>query len=67
MGLSAVSESILGKPLNSARRTSDWARRPLSDAQLQHAAVSAFAAMQACTVMLENVSSRAEITQLLDM
>jgi len=35
VGLSALTEELLGKPLDKSSQVSDWARRPLTEAQLR--------------------------------
>ena len=41
LSLTAMAESVLGKPLNKALQTSDWGARPLSPQQLLYASLDA--------------------------
>uniref|UniRef100_H3GUX1 3'-5' exonuclease domain-containing protein n=1 Tax=Phytophthora ramorum TaxID=164328 RepID=H3GUX1_PHYRM len=46
LGLTAIAEAYLGLPLDKRVRMSDWERRPLSQAQLQYAALDAHVLVQ---------------------
>lgn len=48
ISLSAMAESTMGKPLNKAMQTSNWAARPLSPQQLLYAALDAHVCLQVC-------------------
>ncbi|PRD29958.1 UNVERIFIED_CONTAM: Exonuclease mut-7 [Trichonephila clavipes] len=45
-GLSKLCEIILGQPLNKEERLCDWEKRPLSESQLQYAALDAYCLIQ---------------------
>ncbi|GIY67041.1 exonuclease mut-7 homolog [Caerostris darwini] len=45
-GLSDLCEIILGQPLNKEERLCDWEKRPLTDSQLEYAALDAFCLVQ---------------------
>ncbi|GAB4818833.1 hypothetical protein N2152v2_005879 [Parachlorella kessleri] len=45
VGLSALAEELLSKPLDKSSQVSDWARRPLTEAQLRYAALDAHVAV----------------------
>ncbi|KAG8194560.1 hypothetical protein JTE90_013304 [Oedothorax gibbosus] len=46
MGLSKLCETVLGKPLNKEERLCDWEKRPLSETQLEYAALDAYCLLQ---------------------
>ncbi|XP_035232251.1 exonuclease mut-7 homolog [Stegodyphus dumicola] len=46
IGLSKLCEIILGKPLNKEERLCDWEKRPLTDSQLEYAALDAYCLLQ---------------------
>lgn len=46
MSLTAMAESVLGRPLNKVMQCSNWAARPLSPMQLSYAALDAHASVQ---------------------
>jgi len=46
LGLSGLTASVLGRPLQKAEQISDWARRPLRSSQLTYAALDAFVGLE---------------------
>ena len=46
IALSAMAESVLGKPLNKALQTYNWDARPLSRQQMMYAAMDAHVLLQ---------------------
>ncbi|KAK9829035.1 hypothetical protein WJX72_003549 [[Myrmecia] bisecta] len=46
IGLSAMAQSVLGKPLNKSMQVSDWEKRPLTAKQLAYAALDAHVLVQ---------------------
>uniref|UniRef100_A0A0G4GM29 3'-5' exonuclease domain-containing protein n=1 Tax=Chromera velia CCMP2878 TaxID=1169474 RepID=A0A0G4GM29_9ALVE len=51
-GLSAVCASVLGRRVDKGEQRSDWAQRPLSEAQLEYAALDAFVCLVVSVQML---------------
>ncbi|XP_015921044.1 exonuclease mut-7 homolog isoform X2 [Parasteatoda tepidariorum] len=56
IGLSQLCKVILGKPLSKEERLCDWEKRPLSDSQLEYAALDAHCLLQIFDE-IKNVSS----------
>jgi len=52
-GLSAVTEDVLGRPLDKACQLSDWNRRPLSERQARYAALDAHVLVRVLARMRE--------------
>ena len=61
--LTAMAESVLGKPLNKALQTSNWEARPLSPQQLHYAALDAHVCLQICNAVYEQAGLSANRLQ----
>ncbi len=46
LGLSGLTASVLGRPLQKAEQISDWSRRPLRASQLTYAALDAYVGLE---------------------
>ena len=51
VGLSALAAAVLGKPLDKATRMSDWSQRPLTERQVEYAALDAWVLVELLRVL----------------
>ena len=66
LGLSSLAACTLGRPVNKAMQTSDWRKRPLSDAQLRYAAIDAHVGLRIFQHIWDNLqpAERTKISAL---
>ena len=63
-GLSGVVQFFLGKPLNKSQQLSDWNSRPLSDQQLEYAALDAHCMLNVASKICRDADSWNEAQKL---